>query len=423
MSFPADINALGSQVPVVPQQDPPEIRGNDLGSSHGVSGQVDVSEWTDVSDQLTDIAPDPQRMAGLELLKDGKVQQGVDGRLASTLKTAVKERHTFGNKVKNFFKAIGRGVMNTVSAIRGARPFYRAKSVATFNTELRVGNRGSCPERCRWKQDLGTTTPVVYGKEVLASAFGLRGNAEVKAFTAAQIDEIRGGNFSLADIKQDPGLQDCWFLSSLGAFLARSGSGALSDLISIPEARDGQQPTHAFVKLGTEVYKVPLGVVTGGGKSNISESKAWVQLLETAMQMHLVRNTLPSGVSTEGPQMAYRNPQDAFAALQGVEHNSRMTASVSVKATIEDVRNCLESGRPVVVCSPEGAGFALSTGISPGHAVTVLSVDLGTRPGGRSRDRARSIRQDDGPERRGSQALRDDRGVTRTHERFRWRRG
>ena len=353
-----------------------------------VRGSDDLSETKETSQSAqkssqSNIPPDLDvEIVSVDFLADAEVEPGVTKTLEQQLQHAVKERHTIGNSIKNFFKKCGRGIMNAFSAIRGARSFYHAKSVAHFNSALNVTGNGSSLARSAWKDSIDYSKTVSYSDKELAAASGLRGNVEVKKFTADQIQSITAGNFRLSDIKQDPGLQDCWFLSSVGAFLAKGGSGSLSDLIHIPAGENNQPPEHAYVKLGTDVYKVPLGIVTGGGKKNISDSAPWVNLLETAMQMHLINVTDKESITTNGPRMAERNVQDAFAALQGVKHNGFRIASVHVKATLSKVRDFFTLGRPVVLASPKDAPFfALSTGISPGHAVTVVGVEQGKRPG------------------------------------------
>ena len=56
----------------------------------------------------------------------------------------------------------------------------------------------------------------------------------------------------LSDIKQDPNLQDCWFLSSIGAVLTSQGTEAITRLFT-PSEKDGFVNVHAVKKLKLEL--------------------------------------------------------------------------------------------------------------------------------------------------------------------------
>lgn len=356
-----------------------------VGETQG-QGNVDAdkSDIGETSDEFVDLEMTDESKSAIELFGGAKTT-ALKTSLKDKLLRAVEERHSAKNRFKNFITKIGRGVMGLFRSLRGVRPFYSAKSVSEFDQELLVAKPATEHASPKWKT-AENGDAVEYDPDTLAAGFGLRGKASIRKFSADEIEEIRKSNFSLADIKQNPKLQDCWFLSSLGAFLNAKGPNAIADMIQIPDAGiGGGDPDHALVKLGRNIYKVPLGVINAGGHSSVSKSKPWVQLLETAMQMHLIKSkegTLDApevramrNTTQYSPRLAYRTPVDAFGAFLGVPHDSVYTACINKDADFDAVRDFLAVGRPVVLGSPLGGFFALSTGISPEHAVTVLAVD------------------------------------------------
>lgn len=230
-----------------------------------------------------------------------------------------------------------------------------------------------------------------YDTDRIGAAMGLRGRIEIKAFSDDEIADIRDCKFSLLDIVQDPGFQDCWFLSSLASFMKAQGAKGVKNLITIPEGLTDSQyggARIAFVKLADKTYKVPLGDICAGNGSElgVSSSKPWVRLLETAMQMHqmqryeaAMKENVNDGRGLK-VSMGYDNPGIALDALQGTP-NGRSRAEMSMApgennlaGTVEDIRTALSENRPVVIGSPSNPLYSLKYGISPGHAVSVQGV-------------------------------------------------
>lgn len=350
--------------------------------------------------------PEQGKLAGPVLLHGAAGEQFVPPQdLKDRLNAAIEDRYSAGNFFKGLATALGRKIMNLCHAVKCFFcPSLNARGVGDFDA-LERNPVGVLKNKDDWKdvyrnresglssgalERLAEANPqayadrsVSYSHEEIGAAFGLRGEVKLAAFDKREIDDIRNGNFSLQDIKQDPGLQDCWFLSTLSSVLASCGKEPLANIIHVPKETkndEGQPvpPEHAFVKLGQHVYKVPLGEVqTKGGDKSVSNSKPWVKLLETAMQMHLVNTS--GTINERNVRMSYRNSKDGFAALFGVSVNNSQASVIGGSpfstATFDDVSKLFGGHRPVVLGSKDGVGAALGTGISPGHAVAVLDVD------------------------------------------------
>ncbi len=383
----------------------PENQGQKVGNNHAPNA--------DAENNLA--IPDEGHLPGPVLMHGsvGEPYVAPPG-LKDYLNAAIEDRYTAGNFFMGMAKTIGRTFMNLCHAVKCLFcPSLNARDAASFDVGV-YNPAGKLTNGAGWKGDYENRenvhesgvfallkknfpekeakppAPVEYTPQEIGAAFGLRGEVKVAKFSANEVNFIRSGEFSLQDIKQDPGLQDCWFLSTLSSVLASCGREPLMNIIHVPpdvENSDGimEPPDHAFVKLGKDVYKVPLGEVqTVGGDKSVSNSKPWVKLLETAMQMHLIKTS--GGSITEGNvRMSYRNSKDGFAALFGV---SRSHAQESViggapgsSASFEDVAKLFSAHRPIVLGSKDGVGASLSTGISPGHAVAVLDVDTSRGPG------------------------------------------
>ena len=246
---------------------------------------------------------------------------------------------------------------------------------------------------------------VSYTNGKIGAAMGLDGPADVEPFDEDDVAQIVSGDLSLKDIEQDPNLQNCWFLSSLASVLTAKGTKFLQKLITIPQVmNERNRPTDAdfaLVKLGINTYKVPLGDVVGAnGERGTSSSKAWVRLLETAMQMHLVKLVQmgvepPQGVGIKA-DMNGGSPQIALGALLGLEEvhpmfpnnpgsplqlNERITVRSGLVGDgdlndrVEAIQFALGANKPVVLATSGDLGLSLKYGISPGHAVSVQSIE------------------------------------------------
>ena len=376
----------------------PENQGQKVGNNHAPNA--------DAENNLA--IPDEGHLPGPVLMHGsvGEPYVAPPG-LKDYLNAAIEDRYTAGNFFMGMAKTIGRTFMNLCHAVKCLFcPSLNARDAASFDVGV-YNPAGKLTNGAGWKGDYENRenvhesgvfallkknfpekeakppAPVEYTPQEIGAAFGLRGEVKVAKFSANEVNFIRSGEFSLQDIKQDPGLQDCWFLSTLSSVLASCGREPLMNIIHVPpdvENSDGimEPPDHAFVKLGKDVYKVPLGEVqTVGGDKSVSNSKPWVKLLETAMQMHLVNTS--TTIDEKSVRMSYRNSQDGFAALFGVSRGHAQESVIggtsSSTASLAILKKFSKGHRPVVLGSKDGVGAALGTGISPGHAVAVLDVD------------------------------------------------
>ena len=184
----------------------------------------------------------------------------------------------------------------------------------------------------------------------------------------------------LSDIKQDPNLQDCWFLSSIGAVLTSQGTEAITRLFT-PSEKDG----FVNVRLGNNMYEVPMGrICSEDGKDKFgSDSAPWVIALENAMLTHLSLEKENTALITNNTaQMIFHNSIDGINALlgsssntayEGISFETRMTMMTPQEA-FRHVQDAFNNGGPIVIGHKGSAFSSLFTGVSPGHAVTVLNV-------------------------------------------------
>ena len=340
-----------------------------------------------------DLGNQPKTVNGKTVMKNAKVVS-----LREDLLASVPKRHTIGKFIGNYFKSILRDVMKFCHAIRNGFAFApskrsRATLEAKFETNKPYAFKSNISFVHTEKPEGEFAPTVTYDTKDIAAGMGLRGRIQTVPFTDAEIETIKEGKFKLTDIKQDPNFQDCWFLSSLTSVLAARGPGKIQDLINIPESQNQGGVRMAQVKLGGEVYNVPLAKIYGNVGHGVSFSKPWVKLLETAMQMHLM-HLHENGVTHNGAiisaSMSYGNPDIALSALlgkgtgpngaggqavdtRGISMSLRIDKD-DLKATIDSIKTALKKGSPVVLGSPQGLWASLSTGISPGHAVSVLDV-------------------------------------------------
>lgn len=195
------------------------------------------------------------------------------------------------------------------------------------------------------------------------------------------------GEPRLADIKQNPELQDCWFLSAISSLLQTQGTESIERLFS-----ESKNPGNVVVRLGTNLYEVPMGrIANGSGDKFGSDSAPWVVALENAMLMHL-------SLSTENPdlndprsldnykdsiKMPLRSTGEGLVALLGSKPYGEGNTSVAIGKTFSSVQDgvdviskLLSLRKPVVIGHNriDSNKIALRDGIAPGHAVTVLEV-------------------------------------------------
>lgn len=342
-------------------------------------------------------------------------QPEVDGRaaldgaqvrpLAEELRASVPARHSLLKSLAGVGTAVGRAIMKACHAIYNAFTGVESKkhlsefddemrkrfeSVRQPETNARVMQTGEDEYALSNGTSMAKRDVVSYTDEEIGAALGLKGRTHVKPFDESEINKIANGDFHLEDIKQDPNLQDCWFLSSLTSVLSFKGANYLKSLITIPQVNNGGQTEDAkfaLVKLGFNTYQVPLGdLVDKGGDTGTSSSKAWVRLFETAMQMHMLalsRMDLVADTYSFKVDMNGLSPRLALGALLGKEtiadygdlgRTLNDGVDCTFGATVTEISNALQNKRPVVLSSLGGIGASLKYGLSPNHAVSVQAV-------------------------------------------------
>lgn len=174
---------------------------------------------------------------------------------------------------------------------------------------------------------------------------------------------------SFSDIKQNPALQDCWFLASVAALLNSKGPAYIGRMIEFED-----DTNYARVHFADKSYRVPCGMIVDRGNEKaptVSDSAPWVRLLETAMQMRLIdelKQNIANG-SINGVKdfsMENRNVELALNALFG---SSRPLQDG--EKTLANLAGMLDRHEPVVLGHDKG----LFDFVAPGHAVTLLDVN------------------------------------------------
>ena len=198
--------------------------------------------------------------------------------------------------------------------------------------------------------------PISLDKQTFGKAAGLVGNVVVKPFASR---DVFGDGPKLTDIKQNPDLQDCWFLSSVASTLVSKGPDYVKSLIDVPANGD-----HANVKLGGRTFKVPLADYTDR-KGNVatSNSAPWVKLLEMAAQMYFI-DDLGRGEGTES-KMEFRTGSTGIYLLSqgGGTTVCRPRSNVNIVA---DAQAAIGKGKAVTL-----GHTGIAHGIAPGHMVSV----------------------------------------------------
>ena len=195
------------------------------------------------------------------------------------------------------------------------------------------------------------------------------------------------GEPRLADIKQNPELQDCWFLSAITATLHTQGTESIERLFS-----ESKTPGNVVIRLGTNLYDVPMGrIASSGGDRFGSNSAPWVVALENAMLIHLslsednpdINNPKAIEVYKRRIQMPLRSANEGVVALRGCSYTGENTGIkkiglnfTSAQDGYEAISTLLSRGKPVVIGHNgyNQKDVALRDGIAPNHAVTVLEV-------------------------------------------------
>lgn len=220
--------------------------------------------------------------------------------------------------------------------------------------------------------------------EQLSRLAGLGANTKIEPFmdigtNYTNLGAALFGNHgmpTLSDIKQNPEFQDCWFLSSITSVLSTQGPDAITRLFEVSD-----KPNHVHVRLGENTYDVPLGrIVDGQGNKFGSNSANWVVVLENAMLMHLAVSLTDSNinnVTAETLKMSVRSPGDGLNALLGCSMNHRIetrTLNMPSNELLNIIKGNLAKHLPVIL-GHHSMTTALSDGIAPDHAVTVLNIE------------------------------------------------
>lgn len=419
MSAPS-INGFNPQIYTgAPQQ---------MDGAHNVdeSNQVEdkaLQEWMEgnVNEDVVVENLKDQKFEGPGELHQAEAKPGISRELANKIKT----EHTRRSAFKDFFTSIGRAIMNACHSLKccfmpkyksdintfvdkGAGPGFKHvmmvgvgqklteeeilekahNSTSLAVTEATLRQAAQKYERFEAEK----TNPLSFPLQTIGQALGVKGPIVLKPFTVAKqnggdphtvpqsLKDLcpHGGKPSILDIKQDPSMQDCWFLSSISSFLHAQGPDYFEQMISFPPNQPENKEPFANVRLGHHMYKVPLGEIRGnnGNAQAVSHSAPWVQLLETAMQMHMMQLSLEHNtqIGSKGLGMNYHNAEIGLTALMGNSPgDTRANVSILNGSYVRpsDLKAMLDNHHPVVLGhNPTGDG------ISPGHAVALLDVDV-----------------------------------------------
>ncbi len=181
----------------------------------------------------------------------------------------------------------------------------------------------------------------------------------------------------LDDIKQDPNLQDSWFLSSITSAMVASGTETITRLFS-----EGQHPGTVMVRLGENEYEVPFGRLTNDrGQVYGSKSAKWVVALENAMLMHMAATSTASAEELRSRpgqiSMSGADPLLGLRAIYGVANDDARANTILVGNSANEVFDAVRQqkwmNQPVIL-QHRSQGTAMSTNIAAHQAVTVLDV-------------------------------------------------
>ena len=190
--------------------------------------------------------------------------------------------------------------------------------------------------------------------------------------TALQKKLFPHGEPRLGDIRQNPKLQDCWFLSSIASVLNTQGTESITRLFSASETEG-----NVIIRLGKKQYDVPLGRYTNGSENFGSNSSNWVVALENAMQMHLLTTVFDDdlGVLPNNSDSVNIRMKDTGVGLRAILGDSVPEIKIlNPENRIEEVKEAVRKGQPVSFGHRGGVFKALANGISPEHAVSVMGM-------------------------------------------------
>ncbi len=294
---------------------------------------------------------------------------------ANTLKNIRQTKPSSG-----FFNALGRLILKVVNYFKGGVSDSSVLSTSDKIKQLReVEIQSPLP-----KPQKTNAEPYSMTTEQLSRLAGLGANTKIEPFgdvgaNFSNLNNLLFGENSiptLSDIKQNPDFQDCWFLSSITSVLSTQGPEAITRLFDASDT-----PNHIHVRLGENTYDVPLGrIVDGNGNKFGSNSANWVVALENAMLMHLgvsVTDSNSNNLTAKDLRMTVRSPGEGLSALLGCSMKHKietMTLPMSSNDVLTHIKEKLAKHLPVIIGHSSGA-TALSDGIAPHHAVTVLDIE------------------------------------------------
>ena len=280
--------------------------------------------------------------------------------------------------LSNLFSSIGRSLVRGINAVRARISGINLSGVLRERTDA---IRNMQPRELRPLPP--ETQPVSMDNEQMGHLTGLGNHTRVVPFVPYNNEENRDasnlqkklfphGEPRLGDIKQNPKLQDCWFLYSIASVLNTQGTKSITRLFSA-SATEG----NVFIRLGNKQYDVPLGRYTNGSENFGSNSANWVVALENAMQMHLLTTAydgdltvLPNNSDSVNIRM-----KDTTVGLMAILGNSVVEHKVLVPENeIDVIKAAVRKGQPVSIGHRGGILKALANGISPEHAVSVMGM-------------------------------------------------
>ena len=281
--------------------------------------------------------------------------------------------------LSNLFSSIGRSLVRGFNAVRSLFSGTDLSGVLRQRTDA---IRNMLPVKLPELPQL--TVPISMDTEQMGRLTGLgNNNVGLIPFASYDNDENRNtesfqkmlfphGEPRLGDIKQNPKLQDCWFLSSIASVLNTQGTESITRLFSHSETEG-----HVLIRLGKKQYDVPLGRYTNGSENFGSNSANWVVALENAMQMHLLATADDISISrlpddSDSVNIRMKSMNLGIKALMG--DGTDVTVLLAPKNNIDVIKEAIRNGQPVSVGHKGGVFKALANGISPGHAVSVMGI-------------------------------------------------
>ena len=278
----------------------------------------------------------------------------------------------------NLFSGVGRTLVRGINAVRARFSGVNLSGVLRERTDA---IRHMTPVKI---SDLPPeTAPVSMDNEQMGRLTGLGNDVRLVPFVPYDNEENRNaselqkmlfphGEPRLSDIKQNPKLQDCWFLSSIASVLNTQGTESITRLFS-PSNTEG----NVLIRLGSKQYDVPLGRYACGSENFGSKSANGVVALENAMQMHLL-----TSVSADDLGVLLNNSDIVNIRIKDMGFGSRAILGDSVvefkvlnpEDRVDEVKDAIRKGQPVSIGHRKGVLKALANGISPEHAVSVMGM-------------------------------------------------